>query len=608
MSADTAWFCARTRELFGAREVTLGREAPPEGWVAEPVRDRTGRTLGVLGVLPGPHWRAEESAAALRIAAASAECVLVGGPVATEADAALAMTEVALTAADYATMVNGIGAAVAPVTDTARIGVAVWNSARGYLQSLPRSFGADDAMAASSQVDPSDPLSGAARVWRTGRTVWSNAPADALPAQRDWIRAFGIRQLLSTPLCVGGQAFGVLHLANHRERLDERVASAAERVAPFVAGCVAIVRQRTELHRNEAISDAVAAATTAIAMGRPLERVADEAFLEFCRTAEVRRLAITFAGERGPRILVSQDDAGPAVGRRLERTFLRASVRTVATRGAELHRPEAAGDAGWSAAHLPVLAAGARVATLSVLRVPGTPFSAEEDAALDRLANVVSLAVLTERYEQERADRERFQERRRIADDLHDRVAQAMFAGEVVLQSALEDLEPDSAVRESVAHARALLMRSETSLRDAIHQLSAPEGRVDLGTRLRGTALDVGHEFGLPVDLAVGPGAEDRARRLAAGTAEVLVRAARELIVNAAKHGGPTRIHVGLRVHADRLQVTVEDDGVGFSVGSPEGYGLRATRRALHEVRGMLRIARRSPARVVVSVPLLTDG
>ncbi|WP_433503015.1 GAF domain-containing sensor histidine kinase [Pseudonocardia halophobica] len=611
MSPDAAWFATRTRELFGAREVALtGPDEHREGWVAEPVRDRAGEVLGLLQLRPGPRWNSEESAAALRITAASAVSVLAGSPEDGDSalGAALAMTEVALTSRDYATMVNGIGAAIAPVTDTARLGVALWNSARGYLQSLPRSFGADDAMAASSQVDPQDSRSGAARVWRTGRTVWSNDPAQTLPAQRDWIRAFGIRQLLSTPLVVGGQAFGVLHLANHREQLDEHVARAAESVAPFVAGCVSIVRQRTELHRNEAISDAVAAATTAIAMGRPLERVADETFLEFCRTAEVRRLAVTFAGERAPRILVSQDESGPAVAAWLERSFRDDARRHAPERESRLHRPEAAGDAGWSAVHHPVLAAGTAVATLSVLRVPGTPFSAEEEAALGRLANVVSLAVLTERYEQERADRERIQERQRIADDLHDRVAQAMFAGEVVLQSALEDLEPESAVHAAVAHARSLLVRSETSLRDAIHQLSAPESRVDLATRLRGTVLDVGHEFGIPIDLTVGRSAEERARDLAADTAETVLRAAREIMVNAAKHGGPDRIDVALRVQGDRLLVAVDDDGVGFSDGGHEGYGLRSARRSLHEVRGLLRIARRRPARVLISVPLPTTG
>uniref|UniRef100_UPI0015F057FD GAF domain-containing protein n=1 Tax=Pseudonocardia pini TaxID=2758030 RepID=UPI0015F057FD len=327
MSAEADHFVARTREVFGALGVGLtdlrgeliaGSPAADGGWLRVPVRPRNGETLGWLSVLPGPHWCTAETSSALGIAATTAAGLFGADTGPVEMAAALALTEVALAGADYATMVNGIGAAIAPTTDTARVGVALWNSARGYLQSLPRSFGADDAMAASSQVDPQDPRSGAARVWRTGRTVWSNDPNTDLPAQRDWIKAFGIRELLSTRLAVGEQTFGVLHLANRRGGFDGRAAEAAETIAPFVAGCVATVRQRTEMHRTEAIADAVARATTAIATGGRLEQIAGETFPELCRTTEVRRLAVVFAGERAPRILVSQDDSGPPVAGWLE--------------------------------------------------------------------------------------------------------------------------------------------------------------------------------------------------------------------------------------------------------------------------------------------------
>lgn len=81
-----------------------------------------------------------------------------------------------------------------------RVDIEVWNSSRGYLQSLPRSFGADDAMAASSQIELNDPHSGAVRAWRTGRTVWSNTPEEDLPAQRACVQAIGIRWARNRPL------------------------------------------------------------------------------------------------------------------------------------------------------------------------------------------------------------------------------------------------------------------------------------------------------------------------------------------------------------------------------------------------------------------------
>jgi signal transduction histidine kinase len=613
--AERAWFVQRTRQVLGAAALaltdadgTLRAGQAPEGsdWITEPIQRCPGERLGALHVLPGPDWRPEERSLALEIAAGSAaELLTTGQPRdAAELGVAITLAEIALAAPGYAAMLTAIAAAIAPIVDIEKTGIAVWNDDLGYLQSLPRSFGSDDAMAASSQIEPSDPHSGAARVWRTGQTVWSNAPEHDMPEQREWVEAFGIRQLLSTPLTVGGRTFGVLHLANHRTGFTRESVRCAEAVAPFVASCVATVRHRMNLRRNEAISAAVAHSTTAIALGHPLEHTAKQAFPDFCRIAEVRRLAVTFGAESTPRVLVRDDTAAPTIPATLEREFLDDATAAWSSRHTVVHRPEAAGDAGWAAMHLPVVAAGGREATLSVLRVPGTPFSADEIAAVGRLANVVALASITERYHEERASRERIQERQRIADDLHDRVAQALFAGEVVLQSVLEDLEPGSLVGASISHARDLLVRSETSLREAIHQLSTTQRQIDVVSALRGYALDVEREFGIPVELTVGKHVLDRAALLTATSAQQLLRAARELMVNAAKHGHATRIDVIMHVRAHRLSVVVDDDGTGFTPERHEGYGLRAARRNLQEVHGQLRIVRRQPARVAISIPL----
>jgi signal transduction histidine kinase len=618
---ERTWFLRRTRQILGATALALtdaagalraGQASRGPGWITQPIEHSSGERLGELHVLPGPDWRLEERSLALRIAAgAAAELLTTGQPRDTaEVGVAITLAEIALAAPGYAAMLIAIAAAIAPVVDVEKIGIAVWNDELRYLQSLPRSFGSDDAMAASSQIEPSDPHSGAAKVWRTGRTVWSNAPEHDMPDQREWVEAFGIRQLLSTPLALGGRTFGVLHLANHRTGFSSESVRCAEAVAPFVASCVATVRHRMNLRRNEALSAAVAESTTAIALGHTLEHTAKQVFPDFCRLAEVRRLAVSFGAESTPRVLVRDDHderddtATLIVPAALEREFLDDATAAWSARRTLVHRPEAAGDAGWSAMHLPVVAAGNREATLSVLRVPGTPFSADEIAAVGRLANVVALASVTERYHEERASRERIQERQRIADDLHDRVAQALFAGEVVLQSVLEDLEPGSVVEASISHARDLLVRSETSLREAIHQLSTTARQVDVVSALRGYTLDVEHEFGVSVELSVGKHVLDRAASLSAATAEQLLRAARELMVNAAKHGHPGRIDVSVNVRAHRLVVTVDDDGAGFTSERREGYGLRAIRRNLQEVRGQLRIVRRQPARVAISIPL----
>ena len=74
---------------------------------------------------------------------------------------------------------------------------------------------------------------------------------------------------------------------------------------------------------------------------------------------------------------------------------------------------------------------------------------------------------------------------------------------------------------------------------------------------------------------------------------DLLAKAARELVVNAAKHAGPSRVIVRLRVRRGRrLLLTVVDDGIGVRRGSTSaGHGLEAVRRALRRHGGAMRIS-----------------
>ena len=68
---------------------------------------------------------------------------------------------------------------------------------------------------------------------------------------------------------------------------------------------------------------------------------------------------------------------------------------------------------------------------------------------------------------------------------------------------------------------------------------------------------------------------------------------ARELLINAAKHAGPCRATVKLRLGMrDRLLLTVIDDGVGLDADrAAAGHGLRAIRGALRAQGGTLRVS-----------------
>ncbi len=619
--AELTRFALRTRDVLGVEQLAVtdstgirlaGSGLPlDDDWITIPIHRPRRPAVGLLHVLPGPQWRLDESAQALKIAAETAAALVAPAPHGRadlpEVVAASALNRLALAATDYPGLLNGIAAAIAPAVDVSKVGIALWSEPHHYLQSLPRSFGASDEMTASSQVDEADRISGAARAWRTGVTIYSNEPRVDLPDFRDWLDAFGIQQLMSTPLFIGEQKIGVLHVANPGRPFDIASVAAVESVAPFVASCVATFRHQLRLRHNEIMSEVLTRAVTAVAMGESLDAVAQTEFPHFCGAADIQLLTVIISGDTSPHLAVYTGRPDQT----LQAEFLAEVIRARMSTRIQMRRPTRVGDAGSSTLHVPVVAAGRIEATLSVLRTRGIPFSEPEQAAIGRLANVVALARMTERYHQERARRERIQERQRIADDLHDHVAQALYAGQVALQSAIEDLGPDAPLRDAVIYAQTLLARSETSLRDAIQQLETPTGRDDLTVRLRAMATEVEREFGVTVAVTTSRQAAQRAETQTCEATETLLRATRELLVNAAKHAGAGRIAVIARARGNRLVITVADDGAGFPPGRRrEGYGLRSTRRNLRAVGGSLRIShyRGGLTRVVVSVATTPDA
>jgi two-component system sensor histidine kinase DegS len=63
-------------------------------------------------------------------------------------------------------------------------------------------------------------------------------------------------------------------------------------------------------------------------------------------------------------------------------------------------------------------------------------------------------------------------------------------------------------------------------------------------------------------------------------TADALFRIVQEALNNAEKHAGASRVRVSLHHRAERLELSVRDDGVGFNLDALEAdrFGLRGMR------------------------------
>jgi signal transduction histidine kinase len=272
----------------------------------------------------------------------------------------------------------------------------------------------------------------------------------------------------------------------------------------------------------------------------------------------------------------------------LDTTLVAETVRTGASRRMEEHELRALGRPQLAAFGpvmvLPLGGSGRVVGALVVARAPGAPpfTDSELAAATDFGARAgVALELVRVRREAERVLL--YEDRSRIARDLHDRVIQQLFATGMQLQGVLGTLPPGRNA-ERIDAAIASLDDSITQIRRVIFTLeSTARGQ----ERASGRQLLFDLIERLSVDLSVEPtlrisGPIDAV--LDGDLAEDVLAVVQEGLSNAVRHAAASDI--GVEVQADRhgVSVTVTNDGLPLAPsGRRSGLGNleeRAARRS----------------------------
>jgi signal transduction histidine kinase len=479
-----------------------------------------------------------------------------------------------------------------------RFAVLLWEPELELLRPLPGAFGADpDELAPPHAAH--DWCSSAARVFATGEPYLTNhAPGDDGVLQ-DHVDAYGIERMMTVPLTVGSECVGVLQVVNKRGAFTVADLQRTVRLGPRVAVGARVARMRDTLLRRQRLSEILGDAAIGIASGRDLQEFLGSTLDSI--SAELHASMIVLAPTAGAPLIRRR---GPDRGH-LEELVLRQAREASSLRiyGLGARR---AGRPGWSAAHVPVLMAGEQVATLSALRVGGDPFERDECGALSRLAHLVALAWATESYQRQLADSATAAERQRIADELHDQVAQLLFAARLSLDFALEIPGLPEGAAANVGRGRDLLLRADDATRQVMERnAQASEDR--LSDRLAALVASVEEEFARPVALEIAPAVRDVADAMSGASKKLIARAAREALVNAAKHAGPCQLAVRVTVtRRSRLLLTVTDGGIGVGDKRADGYGTAALRRAVRRHGGVLRVnpIDTGGTKVAVSLPL----
>ncbi len=263
---------------------------------------------------------------------------------------------------------------------------------------------------------------------------------------------------------------------------------------------------------------------------------------------------------------------------------------------------------------VPVGVRGRSVGNLYLTNKLDAPEFSDADALLVEMFSLrAGIAIENARLHQQVQRLAVVEERERISRDLHDGIIQAIYG----VALSLEDVPYLMASDPDEAGAR--VDRAIDSLNQAIREIR----NFILGLRselLHGADVVTGvatlaEEFEISgaarvdLDLAVDP---DVTSRLPMTHRVQLLQMTREALSNAARHARATRIRLAMHSEDDYLELTVEDDGVGFDAVAepPAGHlGLANLRERTAALGGIMTIES-SPGqgtRLSIRIPLIPE-
>lgn len=209
------------------------------------------------------------------------------------------------------------------------------------------------------------------------------------------------------------------------------------------------------------------------------------------------------------------------------------------------------------------------------------PFGGRELFSLQHLGLARQLGLLMQHAEASRSAYERgvAEERRRISRDLHDDVGARLLTG--LHKGDIADTR--KILREAIVDIRSIagaLAGDRLPLSTVIADL-----RHETFQRLEGTGIALHWPLGAEMVGAEGAGAE--AIMVDYSLYHHFVSAMREIVSNAIRHAGASRLVVRLNADGDLLTAEVSDDGRGLQ-GGEGGNGLRNLRDRIAAIRGSI--------------------
>jgi signal transduction histidine kinase len=222
-------------------------------------------------------------------------------------------------------------------------------------------------------------------------------------------------------------------------------------------------------------------------------------------------------------------------------------------------------------------------------------FLEEEIGLATTLADHAALAIENARLVDQVEQTAVFEERQRLARELHDSVSQALYGIGLGARTARTLLDRESLAEETrdklsnpLDYVLSLADAGLAEMRALIFELHpdalAEEGLVAALNR-QTKAFRVRHKLDIEVDFCPEPD-------LSLGAKETLYRIAQEALNNVVKHAQATLVQVRLQDYDKTVVLEVQDDGIGFEPKRdyPGHLGLKSMQERMSKSNGGLEI------------------
>jgi len=257
----------------------------------------------------------------------------------------------------------------------------------------------------------------------------------------------------------------------------------------------------------------------------------------------------------------------------------------------------------WSAA-VPLQAGGHLLGVMLVRSRGQVRNVAAATGFAEALARQVAVGIHNTHLSRQQAELAAREERTRIAREIHDGIAQAMYALSLNLETCADLAEREKGpLRERLRGLVPLARQTLLETRHYIHDLGPLlSGERDLAAVAENLVGEFAAIAGIPAHLT----AQGDPPEVSVGVATGLYRIIQESLANVLKHARASEVNVALSFGDRDVRLVVQDDGAGFEPDAARhGYGLENMRQRAEELGGSLEIssAPGTGTRVSVSLP-----